>query len=202
MTYRTPDESSNYEDLQLVIRAREGDEIAFTQLFNKHQSWVYAKIYTKLNHYQDTQDAVQDVFIKVWNNLEKWDPALGYFEAWLTTLTQRIIIDMLRKRKRLRDAPLNNHSQDEEVLSRHVDPRPQPDQYLEKREAQKLLENALVRIKNPKHRIAWILRHLEGYSINQISYILNQKNGTIKVWIYRGNSELRQILTEQGYGGG
>ena len=66
------------------------------------------------------------------------------------------------------------------------------------KEAQEILENALEQVTKPNHRIAWILRHLEGCSVAEISRILNRKDGTVKTWIFRCTQELRQILVNIG----
>jgi RNA polymerase sigma-70 factor (ECF subfamily) len=66
------------------------------------------------------------------------------------------------------------------------------------KEAQEILENALEQVTKPNHRIAWILRHLEGCSVAEISRILNRKDGTVKIWIFRCTQELRQILVNKG----
>ena len=50
-----------------------------------------------------------------------------------------------------------------------------PDQEFEAAEAQRILESALEQVTKPNHRIAWMLRHLEGYSIAEIARILNRK---------------------------
>lgn len=199
MARQTPDESSAYEDLQLATLAKEGDEIAFSQLFDKHYSWVYSKAYRMLGNYQDTEEVTQDVFIKVWQKLKKWDTAQGSFQAWLNTVARNTIIDAIRKRDRIREAPLSGQPDDDEVpLSQYEDPRPGPDRQLEAREAQELLESALALVTKPNHRIAWMLRHLEGYSIAEIARILDRKDGTVKIWIFRCTQELRQILINKG----
>lgn len=199
MARQTPDESSAYEDLQLATLAKEGDDIAFEQLFNKHYSWVYSKAYRMLGNYQDTEEVTQDVFIKVWQKLKKWDTAQGSFQAWLNTVARNTIIDAIRKRERIREAPLSGQPDDDEVpLSQYEDPRPGPDRQLEAREAQEILESALAMVTKPNHRIAWMLRHLEGYSIAEIARILDRKDGTVKIWIFRCTQELRQILVNKG----
>ena len=179
--------------------AKEGDDIAFEQLFNKHYSWVYSKAYRMLGNYQDTEEVTQDVFIKVWQKLKKWDTAQGSFQAWLNTVARNTIIDAIRKRDRIREAPLSGQPDDDEVpLSQYEDPRPGPDRQLEAREAQEILESALAMVTKPNHRIAWMLRHLEGYSIAEIARILDRKDGTVKIWIFRCTQELRQILVNKG----
>ncbi len=199
MARQTPDESSAYEDMELATLAKEGDEIAFSQLFDKHYSWVYSKAYRMLGNYQDTEEVTQDVFIKVWQKLKKWDTAQGSFQAWLNTVARNTIIDAIRKRDRIREAPLSGQPDDDEVpLSQYEDPRPGPDRQLEAREAQEILESALAVVTKPNHRIAWMLRHLEGYSIAEIARILDRKDGTVKIWIFRCTQELRQILINKG----
>ena len=199
MARQTPDESSAYEDMELATLAKDGDEIAFSQLFDKHYSWVYSKAYRMLGNYQDTEEVTQDVFIKVWQKLKKWDTAQGSFQAWLNTVARNTIIDAIRKRDRIREAPLSGQPDDDEVpLSQYEDPRPGPDRQLEAREAQEILESALAVVTKPNHRIAWMLRHLEGYSIAEIARILDRKDGTVKIWIFRCTQELRQILINKG----
>lgn len=199
MARQTPDDLSAVEDTYLATQAKEGDEIAFSQLFDKHYSWVYSKAYRMLGNYQDTEEVTQDVFIKVWQKLNKWDTKQGSFQAWLNTVARNTIIDAIRKRERIREAPVSGSPDDDEVpLSEYEDPRPGPDRQLEAQEAQEILESALQQVTKPNHRIAWILRHLEGYSIAEIARILNRKDGTVKIWIFRCTKELRQILISKG----
>nr|MBC8229761.1 RNA polymerase sigma factor [bacterium] len=65
-------------------------------------------------------------------------------------------------------------------------------------EARKLIDQALDEISKPNHRIAWILRHLEGLSISEICKTLGCKENTAKIWIFRCAQELRKILTRKG----
>ena len=66
------------------------------------------------------------------------------------------------------------------------------------KEAREILEQALQQVTKPNHRVAWILRHLEGCSIAEISQGLQRKEGTVKIWIFRCTQELRQILSRKG----
>ena len=62
-------------------------------------------------------------------------------------------------------------------LVEHQDHRPTPEKQVESQEAQEILEWALQMVKKPNHRVAWILRHLEGCSIAEISQTLQRKEG-------------------------
>ena len=201
MARQTPNDLSAVEDTYLATQTKAGNDAAFRQLFDKHYKWVYNKAYRYLGNYQDTEEVASDVFIKVWQKLgkNKWDAEKGSFQAWLNTVAQNTIIDAVRKRNRNREHPLSGSpDEDEQPLSEYEDSYSGPEQELEAVEAQQILESALEQVKKSNHRIAWMLRHLEGYSIAEIARILNQKEGTVKIWIFRCTKELRDILVAKG----
>ena len=201
MARQTPNDLSAVEDTYLATQAKAGNDAAFRQLFDKHYKWVYNKAYRMLGNYQDTEEVASDVFIKVWQKLNKnkWDAEKGSFQAWLNMVARNTIIDAIRKRNRIREHPLGGSSdEDEPPLSKYEDPYSGPEQELEAVEAQQILESALEQVTKSNHRIAWMLRHLEGYSIAEIARILNRKEGTVKIWIFRCTEELRKILVAKG----
>ena len=200
MARQAKNDLSATEDTYLATQAQEGDEAAFSQLFDKHFNWVYSKAYRILGDHQDTEEVSLDIFTKVWQKLDKgkWDPTKGSFQAWLNIVAKNTIIDAIRKRDRIRESLLTLEEQDDLPLNEYEDDRPGPDKHIIAREAQEILENALEQVTKPNHRIAWILRHLEGCSVAEISRILNRKDGTVKIWIFRCTQELRQILVNKG----
>ena len=201
MARHTPNDLSAVEDTYLAAQAKAGNDAAFRQLFDKHYKWVYNKAYRMLGNYQDTEEVASDVFVKVWQKLNKnkWDEEKGSFQAWLNMVARNTIIDAIRKRNRIREHPLSGSpDDDEQPLSQYEDPYSGPEQELEAVEAQQILENALEQVTKSNHRIAWMLRHLEGYSIAEIARILDRKEGTVKIWIFRCTEELRKILVAKG----
>ncbi len=199
MARQTTDDLSGVEDTYLATQAKAGNEAALNQLIDKHYEWVYNKAHRMLGNFQDAEEVTADVFIKVWQKLDKWDTEQGSFKAWLNTVARNTIIDEIRKRARIREQPITGSTdEDEQPLSQVPDPRPGPEQKLEAEEAQRILEGALEQVTKPNHRIAWMLRHLEDYSIAEIARILNRKEGTVKIWIFRCTEELRKILKAKG----
>lgn len=200
MARQTKNDLSATEDIYLASQAKEGDEAAFSQLFDKHYNWVYSKAYRILKDHQDTEEVSLDVFTKVWKELqnEKWDPKKGSFQAWLNVVARNTTIDAIRKRDRIRESLLTLEEQDDLPLNEYEDGKSGPDKHIIAQEAQEILEKALEQVTKPNHRIAWILRHLEGCSVAEISRILNRKDGTVKIWIFRCTQELRQILVNKG----
>ena len=195
---KATDDLSAQEDTKLAVLTKEGNETSFRVLFDKHYSWVYSKTYRMLCNHQDTEEVSLDIFMKVWQKIDKWDTNQGSFQAWLNVVAKNTIIDAIRKKERIREALLSMEDESEVPLVEYKDSRPTPDKQVESQEAQEVLEQALQLVKKPNHRVAWILRHLEGYSIAEISQTLQRKEGTVKIWIFRCTEELRQILTRKG----
>ena len=134
----------------------------------------------------------------MWQKIEKWDTDQGSFQAWLNVVAKHTIIDAIRKKERIRESLLSMEDEADVPLSEYEDSKPTPDKQLESQEAQEILEQALQQVTKPNHRLAWILRHLEGCSIAEISGVLQRKEGTVKIWIFRCTQELRQILHRKG----
>ena len=185
------------QENRLALEAQAGDEIAFAAIYRKNKQWITTKALGAMdNHHHDAQDLTQDIFVKAWDRLDKWDPAKGNFFSWLYLLAHRTCIDAKRKASRNLEAPVLPTAEEaiDTPLTTAQDEMPCPVRQLEMKEAREQLESALIRMDKPHHRSAFMLRHLEDYSIAEIADILDQKPSTIKVWINRAKTSLRRIL--------
>lgn len=114
-------------------------------------------------------------------------------------MAKNTIIDAIRKRERIRESLLLMEEESEVPLAHYRDSAPTPDKVVEEKESKDILLLALQQVTKPNHRTAWVLRHLEGCSIAEISGILKRKEGTVKIWIFRCTQELRQIMVRNGF---
>jgi RNA polymerase sigma-70 factor (ECF subfamily) len=189
---------STLDDTELVERIKAGDKEAFQLLFRKHQNWVYSKVYRILRNPQDTEEVFQDIFLKVWQRIDKWNSEIGSFQAWLNEVAKNTALDAVRKRKRIREMLESMEDESKVPMMNYESPILSPDKQVEIQEARRLIDQALDEISKPNHRIAWILRHLEGLSISEICKTLGCKENTAKIWIFRCSKELKRILTRKG----
>lgn len=196
----SPDGATNGEELWWLTALQEGDEEGLRWLLRQYGAWIYGKAYRMLGNHEDAEEAYQDIFMRVWQKIDLWDPLRGNFQSWLNQIAKNAIIDVFRKKNRLREV-LQYGEEDgvEEMLTRFRDESPLPNEQLEAQEVRELIELALNQMTKKNHRVAWVLRHLEGMSIAEISDVLNQKENTVKVWIFRATKELRQILVRRGF---
>src|ERR1051325_2316529 len=95
------------DDRQLVETIRGGDPDAFEALVRRKTSKVYSLCYRIIGNSEDAKDISQLVFIKLWENLEKYDPQYA-FDTWLYRMVTNVAIDFMRN-KQSRDNAVNSN---------------------------------------------------------------------------------------------
>ena len=86
------------EDIQLIARARKGDERAFRTLLDKYERAVFSICLRMVRNRDEAADLAQESFIKVFGMLERYNPTYA-FSSWLFKITSNLCIDKLRKRR-------------------------------------------------------------------------------------------------------
>ena len=187
-------------------RIQAGDEFAFEGIFHKLYKPVYNRAFAVLKNHHDADVASQDVFIKLWEKKSKWEPSGGEFLGWFLILAERSIIDAYRKQQRSQkyttsidsivtsDAP--SETETLTFLECIRDPQPEALELILADEAMQLIEEAVLSVPNPKHRLAWILHRFEGYKHSKIAEIMRAPENTCKIWIFRCQKQIREVLQE------
>jgi RNA polymerase sigma-70 factor, ECF subfamily len=87
-------------DIHLLHAIAERDQHAFLALYERYGNLVYSLALRVVRHQTLAEEVTQDVFLKVWQQPMRWNPALGQFSSWLLTITRNAGIDRLRKERR------------------------------------------------------------------------------------------------------
>ena len=95
------------DDRQLVDTIRGGDADAFETLVRRKTSKVYALCYRIIGNAEDAKDISQLVFLKLWENLEKYDPHYA-FDTWLYRMVTNVAIDFMRNKQSRENAVNSN----------------------------------------------------------------------------------------------
>lgn len=95
------------ETMQLIRRSQSGDHDAFAALFEQYKNLVYRTAYLTLRHTAEAEDALQEVFIRVYQSLPNYDPAKGAFTTWLYRITMYYCLNQRRKHQ-VDDQPLDD----------------------------------------------------------------------------------------------
>ncbi len=180
-------QSDSARDVALLRRIRERDEGALSEFYDRHASFVYSLTRSVLRDDGDAEDVVQDVFFRVWERADAFDPARGSPAAWLTTMTRRLAIDRTRSRSfraRGREAPL-------EVVAASASSSG-ADAVAVSAEANEVL--AALEQLEPAYREVIRLSYYEGLSHSRIASRLGTPLGTVKSRLREGVTQLRRIL--------
>lgn len=181
------------EDIQLVARARAGDERAYRALLEKYERAVFSICLRMVRNRDEAADLAQESFIKVFGSLDRYNAAYA-FSSWLFKITSNLCIDYLRKR-RIDTLPMDQPIDGDkgEIQRQYAAPDPTPDESLDRREKMARLESAIAAL--PEHyRIMLILRHQEDLSYEEIADHLAIPLGTVKARIHRAREMLKGLL--------
>ena len=196
---RTPEQQAEQDAYVLMVRqCIAGDQRAWNQLVSGQHRRIYAICYRFTNSQSDAEDLTQDVFLKVYRNLENFDPAKGSFQTWLTTLARNMLVDHFRRTKLKRatdsmDVSLSGEDDGPTMAERLPDTGQNQEQYVAGLQLKATIQKALAEL-SPELREAVILRDLEDMDYKEIAVVLKIPEGTVKSRISRGRAELGRLL--------
>jgi RNA polymerase sigma-70 factor, ECF subfamily len=201
MLQRTPDQQAEQEALtRLVRQCIAGDQQAWQQLVVNQHRRIYGICYRFTGSATDAEDLTQDVFLKLYKNLESFDVQKGNFNTWLTTLARNLLVDHFRRTRLERVSDSLDASLSEEDAAggpslgdRLADPRPSQESHAAGLELKVRIQQALAQL-SPELREAVVFRDLEDMDYKEIAQVLRIPEGTVKSRISRGRGELARLL--------
>jgi RNA polymerase sigma-70 factor (ECF subfamily) len=159
------------------------------ELVRDHGARVYRLAYRLTGNPHDAEDLTQDVFVRVFRSLHRFQP--GTFEGWLHRITTNLFLDGARRRQKIRFDGLGEGS-DERLPSSW----PSPSEQLADADLDHDVAAALSAL-SPEFRAAVVLCDIEGLSYEEISQVLDIKIGTVRSRIHRGRAQLRAALSHR-----
>jgi RNA polymerase sigma-70 factor (ECF subfamily) len=191
MTVRTI--QATYKDSQLpgearfVEQAKSGDPEAFARLYDAYVERVTRYIYFRVSEETDTEDLVSQVFLKAWENLDRYKIGSSPFIAWLYTIARNLVIDHYRTKK---DAlPL------EEAIALPSEME-MPDEEAQTRFDLQAMRDALQFLTSDQQQ-ALILKYIAGLPNDSIAKIMNKQEGTVRGLQMRGLQTLSKYMQEK-----
>lgn len=178
---------------ELIARLQKRDEAAFEELIRQYEKKVYTLCFRMCGNSEDAEEAAQDAFLALWRGIDRFRQESS-LSTWIYRLATNACIDTLRRRKKQSGSVSLD---DEELFVDAVDTSPQPQETVEHRETQKLLQEGLSALPG-EYRKVLILREIEGLSYTEIAESASIELGTVKSRISRGRSLLRNFLSGNG----
>ncbi|MBM4094982.1 MAG: sigma-70 family RNA polymerase sigma factor [Planctomycetes bacterium] len=185
-------------DLELLNRAREGQWEAFEELVARFERRVLRVAERILQQRQDAEDATQQTFINVMENLEQFrgEASVG---TWILRIAANQALTVLRKRRSSRLVqPVAGGSDSDEPLPPHPEFiaqwRDDPADLAHRSEVRRLIDEALAEL-DEKYRVVFQLRDVEQLSTRETAEILEISENNVKVRLLRARLQLRERLT-------
>lgn len=174
----------NEADEVLVERYRKGDRDAFATLVVRYQRPVFNAAWWVLKSAEDASDVAQNVFLKVAERIDDYDPQYRFF-SWLYRIAVNESLNTLRKHGR------------EEPLDDEVDvPGPDgddPERKLRDAELTARLRKAMAKL-STNDRTVVVLRHFSELSYQEIAQVLDLDEKTVKSRLFEARQRLRGML--------
>jgi RNA polymerase sigma-70 factor (ECF subfamily) len=173
-------------DWELVQRYRGGDRAAFAELMTRYQRPVYNAAFGVLHRAEDAKDITQDVFLKVVDRLNEYDPKFKFF-SWIYRIALNESFNL--KRRNNRDDPRDVET------SLPASEGDNPEKQVGDEQLSQRIRSALMRM-SESDRTVISLRHFSECSYETIGQILELDEKTVKSRLFEARQRLRKLLAE------
>ncbi|QNL47976.1 sigma-70 family RNA polymerase sigma factor [Olivibacter sp. SDN3] len=172
-----------YTEEELISLLISKEEQGYNYLYDNYAAALYGVVVRVVGESNETADILQDSFVKIWQNIDQYDPAKGRLFTWMLKITRNLAIDYMRSADKKRDS--KTHSLD-------------PGVHIEGNETYANIDHlglkkVLGRLKN-EYRIVIEMAYFQGYTQDEISKELDIPLGTIKTRARAALMQLKQIL--------
>lgn len=173
---------------QLVLQAQAGNAEAFGQLYDAYMERIYRFIYFRVEDQQTAEDITSQVFLRAWNNLDRFRLGRTPYLAWLYTIAHNAVIDHYRTRKvttALEDVRLSQPDY-AEVVENVIDIEVE----------MKSIKSAMQTLTGDQQQVL-MLKFIEGMSNDEIARHLGKREGAVRALQMRGLRALAKQLEEK-----
>lgn len=177
---------------ELIRKCKAGSPRFYEPLVRAYEGPGLRVALGMMGNEQDAQDALQEAFVKAYQNLSRFDLKRP-FGPWFFQILRNQCRDLLRSRK----ARFNLETLDERLEARPAEDRSSPEERQRRSAAHELLWRALERI-GEEHREILVLKELQGFRYAEIASILEIPEGTVASRLYHARRALREALEKMG----
>ncbi|MDZ4753402.1 MAG: sigma-70 family RNA polymerase sigma factor [Phycisphaerae bacterium] len=179
------------EDWNFMQRVAAGDDAAVAELYDRFGPLVYKSARQSLSTRAEAEDAVQEVFVRLWRTADRYDPRRAKLVTWVMLITRRHLIDKLRRRGvRIDAASLEGEPPVPSSESSRSPGDPRSENRLSEEQRQWLRDKLR---ELPELQRSVIERtYLQGFTLREVSEQLNSPLGTVKSALSRGLLRLRE----------
>lgn len=166
-----------------MARAQKGDRRAFETVARDYANMVIAIAYHMLGSREEALDCAQDVFVRAWENVGRYDPKWSV-ATWLRRIATNLALDKLRRRRLVTPIP-------EGLAERAASPVETPADAAERNERARIVHR-LLDLLPEKYRAVLVLREMEGLEVSEISRITGVQAATVRWRLHRARALFKE----------
>jgi RNA polymerase sigma-70 factor (ECF subfamily) len=187
------------QETELIIRAQNGNISAFEELIYNYDKKVLALAMKYVKNEDDAKDIYQDVFIRVFRGLKKFQ-FKSEFSTWLYRIVTNVCLTHKTKSNRREFVSINPSEENEKMNTaiELIDEEPDPERVIKSAEISKHITEALESL-SPRQKMIFMLKHYEGYKLKEIAEMLQCGEGTIKKYLFDAVRKMRTQLADIYY---
>src|ERR1022692_2647565 len=182
-------------DAALMLRVRQGDTAAFTELVDKYKRPVMNVVYRMIRDATEAEDLAQNVFVQVYKSAHRYESS-AKFSTWLFTIARNLCLNEIRRRSRHPAESLEEtHPENEDLPSRQYEDKKVflPTENVLHGELASKIEEALAELPEAQ-RTAILLCRQDELSYEEIAEVLGCSLSATKSLIHRGRETLKEKL--------
>ena len=173
-------------EVELVQRCLAGDPVCQRGFVERFQGMIFGLCMKMLSKRHDAEDVTQEVFIRAFRNLHRWDQVRP-LKPWLLTIAANRCRSLLEDRGRRKIVSL---LAEDRLTGREI-----PHSLDDAEEVQRAVETL-----RPEYRQCFVLFYQQDLSLEEVAEILECPEGTVKIWLHRARKEIGAYLRKRGYG--
>jgi|SRR5271168_1444242 len=179
-------------DYAMIRRVLAGEKDAYGLLVSAHSQVIFRVAFRITENEADAEEVVQETFLRGYRKLEDFD-AQANFRTWIYRIAMNCALDVLKKRKAEATMPIAEDFDEEQPAIQLADRGAGPERLLMDREIEARRQAAMEKM-TANERVAFVLRHEEGSSMEEIAEALGVAPNTAKQSVFRAVQKLRKSL--------
>ncbi len=171
------------DDGQVIKQVKNGDAEAFGMLYDQYAEVIFRYVYSHLDSRLDAEDLTEEIFLRAWRALPKYDERGLPFSAFLFRIARNSLIDYYRQRKAVQSI------EDIELQSHEPGPEEMVDLHIENH----TLRETIAKLRED-YRNVLIFRFLSGLSPEETAQVMQRSVGAVRVLQHRALSALKDLM--------
>ena len=174
---------NKYSEQELVMLLKQRQQSAFSYLYDNYSSALYTIVFNVVNDETIAADTLQEVFVKIWKQIETYDDSKGRLFTWMLNIARNAAIDTIRSKS------YQNSKQNNELTENNFDAAGTVQTNTDSIGLKKIVYTL-----KEEYRTLIELSYFQGYTQDEISKMLDIPLGTVKTRMRTALTQLRQQI--------